>query len=110
MQRQLVSPASSETAGVSASSATTAFTRTCCAPSTTDRSTLRRPCNKRPYREDLLLTETADIADRNHLELAYWLVANGIMEVKVAIRGDRIFHNKSGIIQDAPRQSGRLCR
>ena len=39
-------------------------------------------------REDLLLTETADIADRNHLELAYWLVANGIMEVKVAIRGD----------------------
>ena len=52
-------------------------------------------------REDLLLTETADIADRNHLELAYWLVANGIMEVKVAIRGDRIFHNKSGIVEDA---------
>ena len=51
-------------------------------------------------REDLLLTETADIADRNHLELAYWLVANGIMEVKVAVRGDRIFHNKSGIVQD----------
>ena len=52
-------------------------------------------------REDLLLTETADIADRNHLELAYWLVANGIMEVKVAIRGDRIFHNKSGIVEDS---------
>ena len=52
-------------------------------------------------REDLLLTETADIADRNHLELAYWLVANGIMEVKVAIRGERIFHNKSGIVEDA---------
>lgn len=52
-------------------------------------------------REDLLLTETADIANRNHLELAYWLVANGIMEVKVAIRGDRIFHNKSGIVEDA---------
>ena len=52
-------------------------------------------------REDLLLTETADIADRNHLELAYWLVANGIMEMKVAIRGDRIFHNKSGIVEDA---------
>ena len=51
--------------------------------------------------EDLLLTETADIADRLHLELAYWLVANGIMEVKVAIRGDRIFHNKSGIVEDA---------
>ena len=51
--------------------------------------------------EDLLLTETAEIADRNHLELAYWLVANGIMEVKVAIRGDRIFHNKSGIVEDA---------
>ena len=52
-------------------------------------------------REDLLLTETADITDRNHLELTYWLVANGIMEVKVAIRGDRIFHNKSGIVEDA---------
>ena len=51
-------------------------------------------------REDLLLTETADIADRNHLELAYWLVTNDIMEVKVAIRGDRIFHNKSGIVED----------
>ena len=51
-------------------------------------------------REDLLLTGTADIADRNHLELAYWLVANGIMEVKVAIRGDRIFHTKSGIVED----------
>ena len=52
-------------------------------------------------REDLLLTETADIADRNHLELAYWLVANGIMEVKVAVRGDYPFHNKSGIVEDA---------
>ena len=51
--------------------------------------------------EDLLLTEAADIADQNHLELAYWLVANGIMEVKVAIRGTRIFHNKSGIVEDA---------
>ena len=51
-------------------------------------------------REDLLLTETADIADRDHLELAYWLVANGIMEVKVAVRDDRIFHNKSGIVED----------
>ena len=58
-------------------------------------------------REDLLLTETADIADRNHLELAYWLVANGIMEVKVAVRGDRIFHNKSGIVQD--RQGNRVA-
>ena len=53
------------------------------------------------HREDLLLTETADIADRNQLELAYWLVANGIMKVKVAIRGDRIFHTKSGIVEDA---------
>ncbi len=52
-------------------------------------------------RQNLLLTETADIADRSHLELAYWLVANGVMEVKVAIRGDRIFHNKSGIVADA---------
>lgn len=52
-------------------------------------------------REDLLLTETADIADRNHLDLAYWLVANGVMEVKVAIRPDHIFHDKSGIVEDA---------
>ena len=52
-------------------------------------------------REDLLLTETADIAQRSHLELACWLVANGIMEVKVAIRVDRIFHAKSGIVADA---------
>lgn len=52
-------------------------------------------------REDLLLTETADIANRSHLELAYWLVANGVMEVKVAIRGNRIFHTKSGIVEDA---------
>ena len=51
--------------------------------------------------EDLLLPDASDIAERHHLELAYWLVANGIMEVKVAIRGDRIFHNKSGIVEDA---------
>ena len=51
--------------------------------------------------EDLLLPDATDIAERHHLELAYWLVANGIMEVKVAIRGDRIFHNKSGIVEDA---------
>ena len=56
---------------------------------------------KTARREDLQLTETADIADRNHLELAYWLVANGIMEVKVAIRSARIFHTKSGIVEDA---------
>ena len=61
-------------------------------------------------REDLLLTETADITDRNHLELAYWLVANGIMEVKVAVRGDYPFHNKSGHRRRRPRQPGRLCR
>ena len=60
--------------------------------------------------EDLLLTETADIAERNHLELAYWLVANGIMEVKVAVRGDHIFHNKSGIVEDAHGNRGRLRR
>ena len=58
-------------------------------------------------REDLMLTETADIADRDHLELAYWLVANGIMQVKVAIRGNRIFHNKSGILED--RQGNRVA-
>lgn len=51
-------------------------------------------------REDLLLTETADIADRNHLDPAYWLVANGVMEVKVAIRAGQIFHGKSGIVED----------
>ena len=60
-------------------------------------------------REDLLLTETADIADRNHLELAYWLVANGIMEVKVAVRGDHgSFTTKAASFEDRPRQSGRL--
>ena len=48
----------------------------------------------------LALDRTGDIADRNHLEPAYWLVANRIMEVKVAIRGDRVFHNKSGIVED----------
>ncbi len=52
-------------------------------------------------RENLLLTEAADIADRDHLELAYWLVAKGVMQVKVAIRGDHIFHAKSGIVADA---------
>ena len=51
--------------------------------------------------ESLRLTETADIADRDHLDLAYWLVANGIMEVKVAIRDGSIFHHKSGIVEDA---------
>ena len=51
-------------------------------------------------REDLLLTDAADITDKNHLELAYWLVANGIMEVKVAIRSNHIFHTKSGIVED----------
>ena len=50
--------------------------------------------------EDLLLTDTADISDQNHLELAYWLVANSIMQMKVAIRGNRIFHTKSGIVED----------
>ena len=58
-------------------------------------------------REDLLLTETADIADHSHLELAYWLVANGIMEVKVAIRGRHIFHAKNGIVADA--RGGRVA-
>ena len=51
-------------------------------------------------REDLLFTNASDIADRNHLDLVYWLVANGIMKVKVAIRGDYIFHSKSGIVED----------
>ncbi len=51
--------------------------------------------------EDLLLTEATDIAGRSHLELVCWLVANGVMDVKVAIRGDSIFHAKSGIVEDA---------
>ena len=50
--------------------------------------------------EDLLLTQTSDIT-QDHLELATWLVANDIMDVKVAIRPDRIFHGKSGIVEDA---------
>ncbi len=51
-------------------------------------------------RERLLQADTADITDRNDLELAYWLVANGVMEVKVAI-GASIFHAKCGIVEDA---------
>ena len=51
-------------------------------------------------RENLLLTAAADLTDRHHLDLAYWLVANGIMEVKVAIRPNGIFHGKSGIVED----------
>ena len=51
-------------------------------------------------REDLELPDAADLAARDHLQLAYWLVANGVMEVKVAIRGGHIFHDKSGIVAD----------
>ena len=51
-------------------------------------------------REDLLLTQPDDLS-RDHLELATWLVAQGIMEVKVAIRDPSIFHGKSGIVEDA---------
>lgn len=50
--------------------------------------------------EDLLLTEPEDL-NKDHLELAAWLVANGIMEVKVAIREPTIFHVKGGIVEDA---------
>jgi SNF2 family DNA or RNA helicase len=50
--------------------------------------------------EDLLLTQPDDLS-RDHLELATWLVANGIMEIKVAIRDPTIFHAKSGIVEDA---------
>ena len=50
--------------------------------------------------EDLLLTQPDDIS-QDHLELATWLVANGIMEVKVGLRGEDIFHNKTGIVEDA---------
>ena len=50
--------------------------------------------------EDLLPTDDANLVERNHLKLAYWLVAKGIMEVKVAIRGAHIFHDKSGIVED----------
>ena len=49
--------------------------------------------------EDLLLTQPDDIS-KDHLELATWLVANGIMEVRVAIRNPSIFHAKSGIVED----------
>ena len=51
-------------------------------------------------REDLLLTQPDDLR-RDHLELATWLVANDIMEVRVAIREPTIFHGKYGIIEDA---------
>ena len=51
-------------------------------------------------RENLLLTEPADLTAKNHLDLAYWLVANGIMEVKVAIRDNHIYHGKSGLVAD----------
>ena len=51
-------------------------------------------------REDLLLTQPDDLS-RDHLELATWLVAQEIMEVKVAIRDPSIFHAKCGIVEDA---------
>lgn len=51
-------------------------------------------------KEDLLLTQPDDLS-RDHLELATWLVAQGIMEVKVAIRDPSIFHGKCGIVEDA---------
>ncbi len=51
--------------------------------------------------EDLLLTTAAeDLTRRSHLELAYWLAARGIMEVKIALRAGHIFHSKSGIVAD----------
>ena len=49
--------------------------------------------------EALLLTQPDDLS-QDHLELATWLVANGIMEVRVAIRNPSIFHAKSGIVED----------
>lgn len=49
--------------------------------------------------EELLRTQGSNIT-QDHLELATWLVANDIMEVKVAIRPDHIFHGKSGIVED----------
>ena len=49
--------------------------------------------------EDLKLTEPDDLS-RDHLELATWLVANGILEVRVALRDPTIFHAKSGIVED----------
>ena len=51
-------------------------------------------------REDLLLIQQDDLS-RDHLELATWLVANDVMEVKVAIREPTIFHGKYGIVEDA---------
>ena len=51
-------------------------------------------------REDLLLTQPDDLS-RDHLELATWLIANDILEVKVAIREPTIFHDKCGIVEDA---------
>ncbi len=52
--------------------------------------------------EALLRVDTDDIASRDHHELACWLVANGIMQIKVAIRGDDdLFHPKYGIVEDA---------
>ena len=51
-------------------------------------------------REDLLLIQPDDLS-RDHLELATWLVANDVMEVKVAIREPTIFHGKYGIVEDA---------
>ena len=51
-------------------------------------------------REDLLLIQPDDL-NKDHLELATWLVAQGIMEVKVAIRDPSIFHGKCGIVEDA---------
>ena len=49
--------------------------------------------------EDLMLVEADDIS-KDHLELATWLVANGVLEIKVAIRDPSIFHAKSGIVED----------
>ncbi len=51
-------------------------------------------------REDILLAEADDLS-KDHLELATWLVAQGILNIKVAIREENIFHSKSGIIEDA---------
>ena len=50
--------------------------------------------------EDLFLTQPDEL-NRDHLELATWLVAQGIMDVKVAMRDPSIFHAKSGIVEDA---------
>ena len=56
--------------------------------------------------EDLLLTQPDDLS-KDHLELATWLVANGIMDAKVAIRDPSIFHAKTGIVED--RQGNRIA-